>query len=164
MLGKLGKRNLVSVNGVGEFIKTYARNDNWHEIDKKTGNLGYGWIHYALIRVFKPQRVLVIGSRFGYIPAICALACKDNRTGRVDFVDASYDYRKSNNRQHWGGMGFWGYVNSNEYFGKFALEKHIALHIMTSKDFSIKYPKGKWDYINLDGDHSYKGVKFDFET
>ena len=33
---------------------------------------------------------------------------------------------------------------------------------MTSKQFANKYPKRKYEYIYIDGDHSYKGVKKDY--
>jgi hypothetical protein len=42
----------------------------------------------------RPKRVLCVGSRYGYIPAICAYACKENNYGVVDFVDAGFDEDK----------------------------------------------------------------------
>jgi len=158
------KQDLLSKKYISEFITHFARGDNWHELDNKTGNLGYGWVHYALIRNLRPKRVLVIGSRYGFVPAVCALACKDNRKGIVDFVDVGYDYRNPKHKAHWGGVGFWTKVNPQGHFGKFGLDKYISSHIMTTKEFSKKYPRRKWEYINIDGDHSYEGVKFDFET
>lgn len=158
------RKSLVYPREIRQFIDHFARKDNWHNIDKKTGNLGYGWIHYSLIRNIHPLRVLVIGSKYGYIPAICATACRDNNKGMVDFVDAGYDYRNLNHKAHWGGEGIWKKVDSKKYFGKFGLEKNITVYVMTSKKFAAKYPKRKWDYIYLDGDHSYEGVRFDFES
>jgi len=146
------------------FIKTYARKDNWHHLDIKNGNLGYGWIHYALIRNLKPKRVLCIGSKYGYIPAVCAIACKDNKFGKVDFVDAGLDINDFNGPgAHWGGVGFWKKCNPKKYFGKFGLENYIDLNVMTSEKFAKKFPKQKYDYIHIDGDHSYNGVKKDFD-
>lgn len=163
MLSQL-KQDLFSKKFINKFINHFARDDNWHEIDKKTGNLGYGWVHYGLIRNLRPKRVLVVGSRYGFIPAICALACKDNKKGIVDFVDAGYDFRNPKHKTHWGGVGFWKDIDPKQHFGKFGLDNYISLYVMTSKEFTKKYPKRKWDYINLDGDHSYGGVKFDFEA
>lgn len=145
------------------FIDLYAKEDNWHNIDKATGNLGYGWVHYGFIRNFLPERVLVIGSRYGFIPAICAMACRDNCKGKVDFVDAGYDQNELGYQNHWGGVGFWEKTNINRHFGKYDLNEYIKVHAMTSKQFFRRYNNRKWSYIYIDGDHSYKGVKYDFK-
>lgn len=155
--------NSPSKNIVKKLINNYAKNDDWHEINKKTRNLGYGWIHYGLIRLLKPSRVLCVGSRYGFIPAICALACRDNGKGIVDFVDAGFD-QNIHGYNHWGGVGTWKKINPDKYFGKMNLNKHIKLHVMTTEKFKKKYPKRKWGYIHLDGDHSYKGIKFDYRS
>lgn len=157
------KKNPQPINQeyVAKFIKQYAKTDNWHNLDPATGSLGYGWIHYSLIRNLKPKRVLCIGSRYGFIPAICALACKDNQGGVVDFVDAGYD-QNIGEQNHWGGVGLWRKINKNDYFKPFGLSPFINLHVMTSIKYAKKYPKRKYDYIHLDGDHSYLGVKTDY--
>lgn len=147
------------------FINHFAKKDNWHETDLSTGNLGYGWMHYAFIRNLKPQRVLSIGSRYGYIPAICALACRDNKQGLVDFVDAGFNQDNPLDKKsgrHWGGVGFWKTKQGKKQFHKFGLKKYIQQHIMLTKDFFAKHPHQKWQYIHIDGDHSYQGVRFDF--
>ena len=130
-----------------------------HKVDKKTGNLGYGFIHYALIRVTGPKHILCVGSKKGFIPAICALACKDNKRGHVDFVDAGYapPHPKS-----WAGDGFWKKVNPERHFSKLGLSGWITTYVMTSKEFAQKYPQRKYGYIYIDGDHSYRGVKSDY--
>lgn len=156
--------SLVNKNFARSLIKNYAKEHNWHEIDITTGNLGFGWVHYAMIRLLRPKRVLCIGSRYGYIPAICALACKDNQQGVVDFVDAGFDESDPNEPDNWGGVGTWKKINPSKYFGKFGLSKYIQLHVTTTKKFARTYPRGHWGYIYIDGDHSYKGAKYDFNT
>lgn len=164
MSGVKGHKDMLSSIEIREFIETYTRGDNWQETNIDTGDLGYGWVHYALIRALKPQRVLSIGSRYGFVPAICALACKHNRKGRVDFVDAGYNYKNPKHKNHWGGVGFWRGTDPKKHFDKFKLGGNINTFVMTSSDFNKKYPSRKWAYINIDGDHSYKGIKYDFET
>ena len=159
------KNNLVSRFEVKKFIEKYARNDIWHHQDKKRGGLGYGWVHYSLIRLINPKNVLCVGSKFGFIPAVCALACRDNGQGVVDFVDAAYDmdnYGKLAGK-HWGGGGFWKKCNEKHYFGNFGLEKNISLKVMTSKEYANKNKNKKYGYIHIDGDHSYDGVRLDFD-
>lgn len=148
------------------FIWRFARGDNWHNLDPQKGDLGYGWLHYAFIRNLRPQRVLCVGSRYGYVPAICALACRDNKKGQVDFVDAGFDIDDPADNQaqrHWGGVGFWKTKQGKRQFNKFRLKKYLRLHVMTTAQFFKKFRNRKWTYIHLDGDHSYQGVKFDFE-
>ncbi|QJR10222.1 hypothetical protein DSM104443_01276 [Usitatibacter rugosus] len=54
------------------------------------GNLGLGWIYYALARALRPQRVVVIGSWRGFVPIVLARALADNvEGGQVVFIDPS---------------------------------------------------------------------------
>lgn len=157
-------RSVLAERAIRNFIERFAKEDNWHEIDRKTANLGYGWMHYALIRILRPKRVLVIGSRYGYIPAICALACRDNKKGAVDFVDAGFDFRDLQHKgKDWGGVGLWRTKKGRNYFKTFGLQNHITIHVMESEEFWRKFPNLRWGYIYIDGDHSYKGVKSDFD-
>lgn len=159
------KNNIFNKDGVRRLIGFYARKHIWHNQDKKSGNLGYGWIHYALIRNFRPKRILCVGSEYGFVPAVCAVGCRDNKFGKVDFVDAGMDMNEVNKvaGDHWGGVGFWKKCNPKRYFGKFGMEKYIDLYVMRDDKFAKKYSKRTYDYIHIDGDHSYKGVKLDFD-
>ncbi len=158
-----GSKRIVNNRSIKNFINHFSKGDNWHELDENSGNLGYGWVHYSLIRLLKPKRVLCIGSRYGFIPAICALACRDNGFGVVDFVDAGFSQNNILDKdRHWGGVGFWNDKKIDKHFAKYGLAEHLKLHVMLSADFKNKYPKRKWGYMHLDGDHSYKGVKKDF--
>ncbi len=186
---------------VREFVDFYARGDDWHEIGQSKESLGYGWIHYGLIRSIRLENILVIGSRYGFIPAVCAMACRDNKKGKVDFVDAGFDqssrtkvlgssgwltdwYKKIKfnlgikrwlnrylsiektqqaNKEHWGGVGFWKRVDVDKHFDKFGLEDYLNFHLMKSGEFAKKHKEKKWNYVYLDGDHSYEGAKADFE-
>ena len=132
-----------------------------HDTCIDTANLGFGLIHASLINNLKPEQILCIGSKKGFIPAICAMACKNNKHGAIDFVDAAKD---RNDKNSWGGTAFWKKVNPNKHFSLFNLNKYITTHIMTSRQFAKKYPKRKFDYIYIDADHSYKGIKFDYQT
>lgn len=132
---------------------------NGHIADVKKGNIGYGFLHYAYITALKPEKILCIGSQQGFIPAICAMACKDNQKGSVDFVDAG---KATNDKNSWGGEAFWANHDPKKHFSAFDLNKYIKTYVMTSQHFAKKYKK-KYEYIFIDADHSYQGVKNDFK-
>jgi hypothetical protein len=145
---------------IKKLMMTFKADDLGHRSNSSNADLGYGWTHYAFIRQQKPNKLLCIGSRHGFVPAIMAQACKDNGIGKVDFVDAGFD---STNQNHWTGVGYWLTKKGKNCFKEFKLEKHIKLFVQTTQDFAKKYPKNRYDYIYIDGDHSYKGVKTDFK-
>lgn len=135
--------------------------DDGHQSNRTQYFLGFGLIHYAFIRNLKPENVLVIGSRKGFIPATIALACKDNRRGRVDFVDAGYD--QANPSKHWSGTGFWKKQSPRKHFSQIGVQDYINTYVMRSAEYARKFPKKRYQYIYIDGDHSYKGVKSDWK-
>lgn len=134
--------------------------DEGHNLNFEQYFLGFGLIHYSFVRNWKPKNVLCVGSRKGFIPAILALACKDNGMGHVDFVDAGYDQDQSTN--HWSGVGFWKKNNPVRHFDKIGVSNYITTYVMTTQEYADKFPKKRYQYIYIDGDHSYKGVKLDY--
>lgn len=131
-----------------------------HNTNVKSGNLGFGLIHSSFINTMRPERILCIGSQKGFIPAILAMACQNNNFGHVDFVDAG---KYSNEKCDWGGIGFWKENDPKKHFAQLGLEKYINTYVMTSKEFSEKYKNRKYEYIYIDADHSYEGVKLDYK-
>lgn len=164
MLQDILKPSELSPAFIRSFTNHFAGHDNWHNLDDKTANLGYGWLHYAFIRVLKPKRVLCIGSKYGFVPAVCALACKHNQRGVVDFVDASYDeFDPKHDGKHWGGVGFWRTLAGQRQFEKWHLNQYLKMYIARTDAFFPKQQTKRWGYIHIDGDHSYKGVRYDFK-
>jgi len=148
------------VRSTSTFLIKYFAGNLGHEVDLNRGHLGFGMLHYSFITTLRPTRILCIGSQKGFIPAICAMACKDNNFGHVDFVDAGKD---KNDHNSWGGIGFWKKINPNEHFSPFNLNKFITTFVMTSAEFAAKYKNRCYGYIYIDGDHSYSGIKNDYQ-
>ncbi len=149
---------LVNSQKIQDLMLAFRADEIGHAANTKNSDLGYGWIHYGLLREQKPQHVLCIGSRHGFIPALLAQACKDNEKGHVDFIDAGFG---EDDEGGWTGVGYWKTEEGTSVFNRFGLSKYITLHVMTTKDFFNKKSK-KYDYVYIDGDHSLKGVLSDF--
>lgn len=152
------RRSLVSRRVARELVSRFGGSGG-HNLDEKKGELGYGLIHYGLISNLRPERILCVGSMKGFIPAVCAKACQDIGGGHVDFVDAGYD---RGDPENWGGIGFWTKTDPVRHFSQLGLKGLVTTHIMTSSDFAANAPKRIWDYIYIDADHSYQGVKSDY--
>lgn len=131
-----------------------------HGTNFRRGDLGLGLIHYSIVSTLRPERVLCIGSEYGFVPAILALACKNQNFGHVDFVDAGYG---SNQKNSWGGVSFWKQSTAQKHFSVLGVEKYISCYITTSEKFAKKFPNRKYEYIFIDADHSYQGVKSDYQ-
>ncbi len=117
-------------------------------------------MHYAIVRNTRPIHILCVGSRKGYVPAILALACKDNHSGHVDFVDAGYD--EDEPKKFWGGTGFWKKNNPATHFSKIGVNNVITTYVMTTAQYAKQHPDKTYQYIYIDSDHSFKGVQRDY--
>lgn len=161
--------NLLNAYFIKRIINHYGadykcNNQASQNLDKNNNNLGYGLLYYSFIRNIRPERVLCIGSMYGFIPFICALACKHNKKGIVDFVDAGYDQNNPNDKgKHSFGQGFWKKINSKQHFNFLEVNKYINIYVMKSKDYAEKFPKRNYEFIYIDGDHSYKGAHLDYK-
>jgi len=130
-----------------------------HNADKNS--VGFGLLHYAFVRNLQPEHALALGSRYGFVPACIALALKANGKGRLHFVDANYDDRTDCFRTAYGGTGYWGKPVS-ELFRTLDLHDWIDVFIERTNSFFAR-TSAQYGYVYIDADHSYEGVKYDFE-
>lgn len=121
--------------------------------DERTANLGFGYIYYALTRLYQPDQIVCIGSYRGFSPVCFALGLRDNGRGRCYFIDPGkvdrYWHDPENVKgleQTFGIRDYWQHLRQTS-------QKVIA-------EGQIHGPIGM---LFIDGDHSYEGVKFDFE-
>lgn len=119
-------------------------------------NLGLGWVYYALARLLRPERVVVIGSYRGFAPLVFGKALHDNgRDGSVWFIDPSLvdDFWKQPGAvaAHFAGFG----VTNIRHF------------LMTTQDFvgTGEYGAlGPVDLVLIDGLHTEEQAEFDFNA
>ena len=131
------------------------------EHNARPDSAGFGLIHYSLVTNLRPERVLVIGSRHGYVPSILALALKTNGFGTIDFVDANYGDSIHGEHIAYGGVENW-HGDPAEKFSCFGLREVMKIHVQRSSEFFSEC-QCKYGYVYLDGDHSYEGCRYDFE-
>lgn len=156
--------DIIQPSMVSRYLSAKAIGGYWgfigHGAENEPPYPGLGMVHYVLVRSLKPERILCVGSYRGFIPVVLGLACQDNRKGVVDFVDAGLDF---SNIDPLLGDGFWKKVDSDKYFSKLVDPRHINSYVITTQEYAKKFPKRRYGYIYLDGDHTYQGVKKDYQ-
>jgi hypothetical protein len=124
------------------------------------GFLGFGDIHMGLIRALNPARCLCIGSARGFIPAIMGMAIR-NYGGHLDFVDANMSEHETPGMAY-GGHGHWTEKYQLQFLKHFDLHKTLSFFIERTDSFFPRTTQ-RYDYVYIDGDHSYAGVRYDYE-
>lgn len=148
----------------GHYGADYHWNDQTSQnLDMDNHNLGFGQFLFSLTRNIRPKNILCIGSMYGFIPFMLASGCRDNKKGKVYFVDPGFDI--GDDSHHNFGQGFWRKIkHPHKHFSYLGTRNYIKHFLLLSSEFHRQNPKLKFDLIYLDGDHTYKGAKEDFNN
>jgi hypothetical protein len=130
-------------------------------------NLGFGLLYYALGRLYRPRKMLVIGSRRTFSLVCFALAMKDNgNDGTLYFVDAGFDGKADGFAESSGGELDGGEKPVTELLTTFAIDSIVKRFVMEPRKFFNLYERhgvADIDTAFIDGDHSFEGFRHDFE-
>jgi hypothetical protein len=117
-------------------------------------NLGLGWLYYALGRILRPQRAVVIGSYRGFVPSVVAKSLLDNSEGgEVVFIDPSY------------ADDFWTDPGSVAAHFRHLGTPNVRHHRKTTQEFVNTETYADLSDIGLlmvDGYHSATQARFDY--
>lgn len=121
--------------------------------DTDTSNLGFGYLYYGLTRLYQPETVVCIGSYRGFSTICMTLGLVDNQKGTCHFIDpGKVD-------------GHWHDPQNVEHLAqRFNLGHRWKHQRKTSQEVIAQNSiPDTIDLLLIDGDHSYDGVKFDFD-
>lgn len=131
-------------------------------------DLGYGNIYYALVRLLKPQHVLVIGSGFGFAPAVMARALQQNGSGRLTFVDPSMSSGRDGHNKAHGGAGSWDTPEQvQQRFACAGVRPGVVSHFkeLNREFFPLWGKRGLplTDFVLIDGAHDGENASYDLK-
>jgi predicted O-methyltransferase YrrM len=141
-----------------EFIRTLFADPDMlrmgHLQRREDLNLGLGWIYYALGRVIRPSRAVVIGSLRGFAPTVIAKSMQDNvEGGEVVFIDPSYV------------DDFWSDPAKVEAHFDRSGAPNVRHHRCTTQEFTATAAHAELSGIGLvlvDGLHTAEQARFDY--
>jgi predicted O-methyltransferase YrrM len=134
------------------FVGRFTERVNW---DSGLGHSIYTL--YGLVRTLAPSAIIEIGSAKGRSTCAMALACSQNAKGKVYAIDPhTPNYWSDRVRDS-------SYDFLLERLRAYRLEPWCEVIRKTSEEALVDPPTVKADLVFIDGDHSYEGVKRDFE-
>ena len=134
-----------------EFTKAMMCPKDIQQISDIMDRQKYYHIKYMTAKKFNPKRILEIGVRAGYSACAFLHACPN-----ADYIGIDAD-----NGTHGGGGGPWVWW-AKQLLKKYAF--NFKIHKLDSQKLE-QIPKefGTFDFIHIDGDHSYLGAYHDME-
>jgi len=140
----------------GQFPRLRSREFYVESFDFKSGLGDSAWLLYGLARSIKPKVCVEIGSARGKSACAVGLALRRNGGGRLYAIDP----HSPTNWNDTGSVDSFGLIT--EHLRKAGVGEFVEIVRKTSNDAAKGWDR-KIDLIFIDGDHSYEGVKADWE-
>jgi predicted O-methyltransferase YrrM len=114
------------------------------------------WVLHGLVRSLRPESCVEIGSAQGWSTCHIALALKENSAGRLYAIDP-------HTQTTWNDAGPTDtYAIIQDNLHKCGVAQYVAIVRATSEAAAQEWTQ-PIDFLFVDGDHSYAGVKRDWE-
>jgi predicted O-methyltransferase YrrM len=138
--------------GYAEILGRFAHRADWRS------GLGESlYTLYGIARTLRPACIVEIGSARGRSTCALALACRQNNSGRVFAIDPHTPTAWSDT-----GAETNTYEFLREKLQRYGLQDYCEIIRSTSQEALANWTR-KIDMAFIDGDHTYEGVKTDFE-
>ena len=143
-------------NIAGKFPQLRSREFYAETFDFQSGLGDSAWLLYGLARSIKPRVCVEIGSARGKSACAVGLALRRNGGGKLYAIDphSPTDWNDTSSVD--------SFAIINEHLKKCGAENFVEVVRKTSGEAAKGWDK-KIDLIFIDGDHSYEGVKADWE-
>jgi hypothetical protein len=139
--------------------------DNWcasHGATPGTEELGAGMLYYAVTYSLRAKVCVCLGSGGGFVPRMMRQAQRDlalepSRTILVDGADTV----PVEKRKIWGSPSW---LAPDSWFRTQFPDVEIVVSLTKEAHEELFVPNGiEIDYLHIDGDHHYEGVRLDFD-
>ena len=149
-----------------DFIKSHlTAEDPWcssHGSENGSEDLGGGMLYYALTYSLKPKTCVCLGSGGGFVPRMMRQAQRDLALegSRTILVDGTKQVEQ-------GKKDIWGepcWVPEDSFFRTNYPEIEIRFELTETAFHDYFQPNEvKIDFLHIDADHHYEGVKLDWD-
>lgn len=148
------------------FIRSVlTADDPWcrsHGAEKGADDLVGGMLYYAIAYATRAKVCMCLGSGGGFVPRLMKQAQRDLKLaeGRTILVDGSHNV-EADKQQIWGSPDW---VAEDSLFRKNYPDVEVVLNLTERAFHEVFQPQRlKIDYLHIDADHHYEGVKLDWD-